>query len=417
MRSSNAGEDDATSYSQAPAPTVPNTPPRRVYESVLPGRGTIADMAKGAQTQFDQESLVSILAAAPDPVVITDDASVVVYANRAAQSFFGQGHTLAGLSAAKLFPQWFTLPAQCLDFRTPAVLGDGSERAVSLSLALARTTPFVAGVAIFRDATRQSAESARMIVQETELRALVQHQDENLIDGARILEMHLPCSRFEGLDVSWLFQPCQTLGGDMLTVHRYENQILLGLLDVSGHGIGASLLALGLTRGLSPARGGHVLGRRGLRAPKDVVSSLNSESGMLFESDLFATLIYGILDLTSGIFSFSCAGHPRPIRVRAGHAQEVKGDSGPPLGVDPAFKFRQSRTRLRPGDLLVLYTDGVTESRSPRGAFFGEERLLSFLAKTSSQENMAAKVGSELRRFRRGRLALDDVSVLTVTQP
>ena len=370
----------------------------------------------------------SVLKEAPDPVVITDEHGVVIYSNRAANDFFSESRlqdSLVELPMVRLIPEWFGLPSSCRSFKTIGLTSNSSEKTISLSVSLVAMATFVAAVAIFRVIDPEKPDTAIRLSQENELRALVLHRDKNIASmrselsaAAKILESHLPQRQIPDVAISWIFQPCQTLGGDMLQVHRYQNKLLLGVLDVSGHGVAASLLAIGLTRALSPdrGRGGCVLGRKGvLRNPSDAITRLNQDSRILFESGLFVTLLFGTLDLSTGECCFTCAGHPLPIRLGKDGAEQVKGFIDPPLGVDERTQFQQSKICLNPGDLLVFFTDGVTETRARNGEFFGETRLISLLSELGSDEpRIAEKVHTSLRKFQDRTEPSDDVTLLTV---
>lgn len=369
---------------------------------------------------------MSVLDGSPECTLVVDDAGVIKFANRAAIRFYDG--ELAGLAAVKFLPEWFNLQASCRDFATTALVLEGRERPVSLSLAAVEAKDFVAVVAVFRDLSQHLDRTEHVLVRESSLRALVLERDVNLAsmraelgEAARILANHLPSASQKDLEVSWLFEPCQTLGGDMLWVHKHANQVVLGALDVSGHGVAASLLAIGLSRSLSPerGRGSCVLGRKGvLRQPMDIVARLNQDSHTLFESGLFVTLLFGILDLGTGEFRFTCAGHPLPVRLWREVAQEIPGSIDPPLGVERFTSYRQSKVNLRPGELLIIYTDGVTECRSPSGELFGDARLMELVARNSGQvDKLTREVGASLKTFRGELPASDDVSLLAIRIP
>lgn len=370
-----------------------------------------------------------VLDGSPEPMLVSDEAGVIRYANLAAARFYQCDlEGLLNLPVARFLPAWFALPASCRDFPTQAVLPNGYERAITLSLAPVQTNGLVVVVAVFRDSSRHAEETQRVLASQTKLQAQVNEGDTNLAQmrsqlsqAAAILENHLPSPTIEGVEVSWFFEPSQTLGGDMIVLRRYENKLILGMLDVSGHGVAASMLAIGMARTLSPerGRGGCVVGRKGaLRKPMDVVTRLNQDSHALFESGLFVTLLFGVLDLSQGELCFTCAGHPLPIRVWQSNASEVQGMTNPPLGVERYTPYCQTKVMLRPGELLVLYTDGVTESRSPAGQLFGEERLLALTSDdTMGLAAMASKLSATLVEFRGGVPAADDASFLAIRMP
>jgi sigma-B regulation protein RsbU (phosphoserine phosphatase) len=91
----------------------------------------------------------------------------------------------------------------------------------------------------------------------------------------------------------------------------------------------------------------------------------------------FATLFFGVLDPVTGRVAYVNCGHNPPMLLRSdGLSQSTLEHTGPAVGVVPDCVFALGHTRLAPGDTLLVYTDGVTEARSPSGEFFGEERLL-----------------------------------------
>lgn len=378
-------------------------------------------------TVADFDFFALLLEGAPDPVVVTDERGLITYTNRAAENFFSlSGDELRELPVVKLFPDWFHLPASCQNVLTEALLPDSSLHPISISLAPVQTRFNVSAVAIFRESKYDNDATEKMAVTERELRAQVRHQDESmaslqteLSDAAKILENHLPRTGVEGIDSAWIFRPSKTLGGDMLLIHRYdESRVLLGVLDVSGHGVAASLLSIGLVRSLSPeqGRGGCLISPKGLlRSPKEIVSRLNKESRILFESGLFVTLVFGVLDLPTRQFCFTCAGHPLPFRILEDQVSEIDAEIDPPLGIDENTSFRETSVVLEPGEALVLYTDGVTESRSKSGEFFGEERLKRSLSHIFSDfSSLPGRLVDTLQTFQEGEVAVDDVTMLAV---
>jgi sigma-B regulation protein RsbU (phosphoserine phosphatase) len=109
------------------------------------------------------------------------------------------------------------------------------------------------------------------------------------------------------------------------------------------------------------------------------------------------------------------AGHPAPLLLRSGGPVEEVGCSGRVLGVFDDAELKDTSLRLMPGEALVLYTDGVTEARSPDGDFFGEERLRRLLGSCSGcdAETIAGRIKNVVLDFQEG-YPRDDLAVLVL---
>jgi serine phosphatase RsbU (regulator of sigma subunit) len=101
----------------------------------------------------------------------------------------------------------------------------------------------------------------------------------------------------------------------------------------------------------------------------------------LTRAELFITMFYAIYDADSRQLSFASAGHNPPLlwRAKDGTYERLDAD-GLILGIKRGVHFEERQVRLYPGDVLLLYTDGITEAETPEGEFFGEERLISLFA-------------------------------------
>jgi sigma-B regulation protein RsbU (phosphoserine phosphatase) len=129
----------------------------------------------------------------------------------------------------------------------------------------------------------------------------------------------------------------------------------------------------------------------------------------------FATLVYGILDGTTGEFRYVCAGHPGPVYLPAGGAPTPLECRGHPIGLADGAYEEQS-VRLGAGDRLYLYSDGVTEAMGPTGELFGEARLLAAVGRGRSgplRDGVTALV-DELARWCGPGRHQDDLSILAV---
>jgi phosphoserine phosphatase RsbU/P len=203
----------------------------------------------------------------------------------------------------------------------------------------------------------------------------------DLEQAAEIQQRFLPAvaPTVRGLDLSGHNAPCRTVGGDYYDFFPYEeSRIAMVLGDVSGKGMPASLLMMGLQARV------QVL----IEEPKnlaDVMTRLNRITSANCPSNRFISLFFCILDGDTGELAFCNAGHNPPLIVRKnGEYEQLKG-GGPVLGILPFIEYQEHRSRLDEGDVLVIYSDGVTEATNPAGREFGIDGLADAVVKNRNQ--------------------------------
>ena len=370
----------------------------------------------------------AILRHVPEALLVVNAEGRILFSNNRATHLFGySSEAFCSSSIVSCLPDWFTLPDVGSVLETNAVYSDGRTLAVELSLAPLETSNGPLLIALIRDSHSRTAELAGFAVEQEHLREQIQELSlrerdlrSEMNQAARILEAHLPSKSFTmpGLQVSWKFSPCFTLGGDMVKLFPVSDNFLgFCILDVSGHGIPASLLAISLARSLSTdrTRGGILETSDGnLRNPTEILRRLNKQYQILHEGEQFVTLLYGILDMSLKKVHYVSAGHPHPMLISDGIIRTLEGPINPPIGVLQSLKYEETVVQLSAGDSLLLYTDGVTETRSPSGEMFGEDRLIESLrAEEGSEPNVMLKsLYGELERFRFGREQTDDITSL-----
>jgi phosphoserine phosphatase RsbU/P len=244
--------------------------------------------------------------------------------------------------------------------------------------------------------------------------------------AARIQETFLPRALppIPGADFAWAYRPCDELAGDGLNVIPLgRGRVALYILDVSGHGVAASLLSVTLSRVLSPpsepssilVREGAAPDRLEITPPAEVADRLNRLFPYDTAIEQFATMIYGVLDARTGEFRYVSAGHPGPVHLPVIAGPVILESQGFPIGLaEDAYEERS--VRLAAGDRLYLYSDGVSEAMSPAGEWFGEARLLEAIGRGRAvplPEGVAALLG-EVERWRGAASAQDDISILAV---
>jgi sigma-B regulation protein RsbU (phosphoserine phosphatase) len=213
-----------------------------------------------------------------------------------------------------------------------------------------------------------------------------------------------------GWEVAAVCRPARTVAGDYYDVLRAADGALgLALGDVSGKGVGASLLSAGL----------HAMVRGRLPGPScDLARLIGDLNAHLVESsaeDMFATLVVARIDPGSGRMSYVNAGHPPPLLMgeTGGHWLD---EGGPLAGVIRGAHYAPGDVVLAPGDLLVIYSDGVTEAAREDGGMFGEQRVLDVVrsARDRSAGEVLAGLLEDVERFAGADEPADDISVIVL---
>src|SRR6478672_3284526 len=173
----------------------------------------------------------------------------------------------------------------------------------------------------------------------------------------------------EGFDISAYVFPTEEVSGDYYDwVRIFEDQIGIVVADAVGKGIPAALLMAFLRASL---RSGIQTGF----APHIALENVSKLLRESIEDNQFITAVYGILDATNGTFVFANAGHNPPLRVKGNGDYRYIPYGDLPLGMFAHQHYHQHFLRFEPGDVVVIYTDGVTEATNPGGEEYGQERL------------------------------------------
>ncbi len=180
----------------------------------------------------------------------------------------------------------------------------------------------------------------------------------------------------EEFEVRIAERPARVVSGDYADAFMVSGQTLaLVMADVSGKGVPAALLK-GVTRSVLRNLSSCT------RSPGETLTRLNR---ILVEAELgsmFVTVFLGWYDVSRGALRYANAGHPPPYLLEASGRVRSFGDvTGPILGILEQDRYGEGEESIGAGDRLVLYTDGVTEARSPEGGFFGHSRLMRFLSR------------------------------------
>ena len=259
-----------------------------------------------------------------------------------------------------------------------------------------------------------------------ELQAFATQMRADLDAAAKVQAALLPAAEpnIPGYRSGWRFVPSAWLAGDILNAFPLDDRhVGLYLLDVSGHGVAASLLSVTVSRFLSPARDpASLLWRREegtsryqLQPPAKVAARLCERFPFDGITGQYFTLVYGLLDLQTHRLRYISAGHPGVIHVPRNGASKIVEAAGYPIGVvdEP---YEEYEIEIAPGDRFYLYSDGVPEALDDADTPFGHQRLLAQLDATRNQtlDDSLSSLLQRIDRWRGRRHVHDDVSVLAV---
>jgi len=238
--------------------------------------------------------------------------------------------------------------------------------------------------------------------------------EEEMVLARKIQSSFLP-ARFphmEGLDIYGSAVPSKHVGGDYFDVLELGNgRLMLAVADVAGKGVPAGLLMSMLQASLRTqvSENGVACGRILQRINRLVFESTGPEQ--------FATFFLCTIDSRERALTFSNAGHNYPIVVRGDGSCELLQEGGLILGVMGDVTFNEGTVPLRGGDMLVCYTDGVTEARNPRDEEYGEERLMKLLQSLrgpASAAEVIEAVHASVLEFAAGEEQSDDMTMLVL---
>lgn len=257
----------------------------------------------------------------------------------------------------------------------------------------------VAAIRIEQERAAQVELEKNVMTRELEQAAQIQR---------RLLPERAP--KLPGIDLAGHNAACRTVGGDYYDFFTYpDGRIGIVLGDVTGKGMPAALLMTSLHAAVQiiASQGGGVA---------DMMSRLDRIMAKNCPSNRFVSLFFCVIDPASGDTAYCNAGHNPPLLVRREGAIERLTGGGTILGIFPEEGYEEHRTRLERGDLLAIFSDGVTESRDTAGEEFGEGRLAALLAGLRGMESDEALRVTlhEVSKFTGGAHPEDDITLVVV---
>ena len=254
----------------------------------------------------------------------------------------------------------------------------------------------------------QTIENARLYEEEQKLQAL----EEDLRTARHIQQSLLPKEnpKLEGIDIAGLSIPAKQVGGDYYDFIPIDNEHWgIAIADVSGKGTPAALLMANLQACL---RGQALINR----SVKDTVSKTNFALSRFMDMGKFITLFYGIINIKDKSFTYTNAGHNFPFLLDKENNLTTLEKGGTILGISDKSVYEEETIQLKPDDLLLLYTDGITEAINEKEEMFEEERLLQLLKdnQTLSAPRLSQKIVDDVILFSGNVPQSDDITLVLV---
>ena len=218
-------------------------------------------------------------------------------------------------------------------------------------------------------------------------------------------------SRYVALDA--FMRPMKEVGGDLYDYFAIDDtHLAVAIADVSGKGVPASLFMMMCRTVLrSVATGGMSVDQCMARAN----AILNDGNDLA----MFVTTFFGVLNLETGEFVYCNGGHNRPHIITAGGERQMLKTTGPLVAIIPAARYKSASVVLNPGDLLFMFTDGITEARAASDELYGDKRLQTLLEGLCgrSPAEVVTSVVASVDDFAAGVEQSDDITCLALMRP
>jgi len=216
----------------------------------------------------------------------------------------------------------------------------------------------------------------------------------------------------ELLDMYAMLDPAREVGGDLYDFFMLdEDHLLFGIGDVSGKGVPAALF-MAVTKTLVKAHGGKVY------SPSEILNAVNVDITAANEQSMFVSYFLGILHLSSGRLYYSNAGHLLPILKYNGSCRKLDGLHGPVLGAIEDYTYTEASIELQPGEILLLYTDGVSEAMNEKQEVYSDERLIRCMNKIKQKDvkELINAISKDVVLHRKNEEQSDDITMLALSR-
>ncbi len=268
----------------------------------------------------------------------------------------------------------------------------------------------LAGFLVVAFLVTQIAKQRNRLV--AEVRRQRDEYEHDLILASQVQRQVLPKPPIcPAIELAAAMQTAQLLGGDYYDFFQISDNVVdVVIADVSGHGAAASLLMPSLAVAL------HLRARE-LEGPAAIIKDLDTVLKQITNSATFVTMFYGRIDQSSRTLRYANGGHNPPLLVRpkTGASLLLK-EAGPIMGILPEAQFSDTVVALDQGDILTLFTDGVTEQENEAGDEFSVGRLEELIVskETESASGLVANISEAVSAFAGAKEQADDLTVVVV---
>ena len=279
------------------------------------------------------------------------------------------------------------------------------------------------------DESFRSLEKAKLKIE-----AYSKALDKEMEKGKKIQRDFLPrqIPRIPGWEIAVYFHPARQVSGDFYDAFLLpENLLGLVIADVCDKGVGSALF-MALFRSLIRVFSGKI-SLQGVSVPGSTKTEADSDGDFFYEAlnavsltndyiseehgeeGMFATLFFGVLNPQTGKMAYVNAGHEPLLIVNQSGVQESLRSTGPAVGMMPAMEYQVKQVGIEPGDILIGYTDGVTEAMSPQEKLFGKKRFLTLLEKpVPTASKLIERIRLELFNHIDNAPQFDDITMMAV---
>ena len=266
--------------------------------------------------------------------------------------------------------------------------------------------------ASFNEMTRRLNESIEHLKETTAAKERIESelQIAHEIQMSMVPKIFPPFPDRTEFDIFAALVPAKEVGGDLYDFFFIDDDHLcFAVGDVSGKGVPASLF-MAVTKTLFRATAGNG------GTPGEILARLNAEIGRDNESCMFVTFFCGILNIRTGQVHYSNGGHNLPYYLRRDGVSPLENFGGISLGLVEQSPYASGRMLLRPGEALLLYTDGVTEAMNLSRTLYSDERLEQFLEKSQSSapRQIIGDLIADVRHFAGEAPQSDDITLLAL---
>lgn len=212
-------------------------------------------------------------------------------------------------------------------------------------------------------------------------------------------------------DLHALLKPAREVGGDFYDFFLIsQDELCLVIGDVSGKGVPAALF-MAVTRTMTKTRAADD------RSPASIITRVKDELSADNSESMFVTMFLGIFNIRSGEFKYTNAGHNPPYIKRAsGEIETIKQLHGPIAGAVEGIAYKQDQLLLHQGDLLLMFTDGVSEAMDVDSNLYGDQRIIEFLTDMDGDEpsNAVAGLAKSVEQYAGDVPQFDDITILAL---